>query len=264
MIALASSPTATGPDLAQATFEVSPTGVLLFILLGLGLVALLRWTGLVVRRSTLGKVTQARFALLLTIAELTIGAGYVVAALPLLFAGEPTASPFFAVVVVIGALWIGWLILRDLVHGLVFRVGRAFTAGDEVRIGGVRGRVKRMGHRAITLVTASDEEVLVSYGDAARQPVVREPRRLGAARHVFTLTPPPGVGLVAIKDVARLAAFNHHWASVAHDAGVELVRPSVGDDTLEIGVYALDPLHGPEIEAAVRRAVAALAAESEA
>jgi len=153
-------------------------------------------------------------------------------------------------------LWVSWVAVRDLVHGVFFKAGRVCRPGDVVSVGGTTGRVEALGYRFLTLVTSRGDEVVMPYSAVSRETVVRAPVEAGAARYAFRLERPAGLDVPRVVRAVRLAAFNHPWSSAAHDAEVELGS----DGALEVGVYALDALSGPAIEARVREAVARLGA----
>lgn len=242
----------------EPAFQLSATGLIFFLAIGLGLFALMRGLHYLLEVSRVPKRRKATLGTALTVFETVLALGYVVSAVPMIFGGRSEYTPYYALLVAIAMLWIGWIAARDLVHGIFFKAGRACRVGEQVVLRGegddVRGRVSRLGYRALALTTSRGQEVLIPYGQVARRTVVREPTSAGAVRHTFRLAAPPGVSLGRVRDAAALAAFNCHWASASRELHVELVDGGA----LELGVYALDALHGPDVEAAVRGAVAAL------
>ncbi|MCA9514560.1 MAG: hypothetical protein KC635_06445 [Myxococcales bacterium] len=243
----------------EPAFQVSATGLIFFLAIGLGLFALMRGLHYLLEVSRLPKRRKAAFGTGLTIFETVLALGYVVSAVPMVFSGRSEYTPYYALLMAVALLWIGWIAARDLVHGIFFKAGRACRVGEQValELGGgepVRGRVSRLGYRALALVTSRGQEVLIPYSQLTRRTVVREPTSAGAVRHTFRLAPPPGVSLGRVTEAAKLAAFNCHWASASREMQIELVDGGA----LELGVYALDALHGPDVEAAVRGAVTAL------
>ncbi len=246
---------ANAPD---AGLEISASGVILFLAVGLGLFGLFQGLRYLNRVSRQTKRRAAALETTLTIVETVAGLAFVVGAVPMLFSGRPEYSPYFAMILVVAVLWVCWVAIRDLVHGIFFKAGRVCRAGDELTVGDIRGRVRRLGYRVLEVATPEGEQVLLPYSKLTKATVTRRSGDVGAVRHAFTLAPPAAVSLASVTEAVALAALTHHWASVAHPPEVTLTEAG----TLKIGLYALDPLRGPEIEAAVRQAVAALQATS--
>jgi len=236
---------------AGATFQISPLGVILFLGVGLGLFALMRGLRCGVRITRLPRRRKAALETGVTVLETLVGLAYILSAIPMIFRGQPQHSPYFAIIVVAGVIWVAWVATRELLHGVFFKAGRGCRPGDQITVGEVKGTVKRLGFKALIVMTPRGEEVQVPYSRLSRETLVRVPASVGAVRHAFQLSPPAEVPLSQVAARVRLAAFSSHWASAAHEPEVELV----GDGRLEVGVFALDALRGPEIEAAVRAAV---------
>lgn len=250
--ALASVDALNGADVGA--FEISPMGVLLFLAVGVGLFGLFQGARYLVRVARVPRGRREAYETTLTVVETLAGLAYVVSAVPMLFSGRPETSPYFAALIVAVVLWVAWVAGRDLVHGVFFKAGRACRVGDRVALDGVEGRVARLGYRVLLLDQGGGKEVRIPYAKAARATLTREPVDLGVTRHVFRVDAPAGVPLSAAHEAARRAVFNAHWASPGHEAEI-----AVADDgVFEIGVYALDPLHAPDIEAAVRSALTRL------
>lgn len=245
------------PLLAAAApqhLQISVVGVIVFLAIGIGLIGLFRGLRYLLRVSRVSRRRKVALHTTLTVLETVAGLAYVVSAVPMLFHGQPEYSPYFAVLVVVAVLWISWVGIRDLIHGVFFKAGRTCRPGDRVVVGAVEGRVQRLGYRVLEVVTAQGDEVLVPYGQLSRGTITRRAADVGSVRHAFHLTPPAGVPVTVVTDAIELATFTHHWASAAHPTQVTLTEGG----ELEVAIFALDPLRGPEIEASVRRAMARL------
>ena len=236
------------------TLGVSLSGVLAFVLIGLLVFGALQAARAFVRVSRWPRSRRVALETAVSALEVVAGFVYVLSAVPTVFSGRAEYSPYFAAVVAAAVLWVSWVAVRDLVHGVIFKAARVCRPGDVITLGGAQGRVARLGYRHLTLITARGDEVVLPYGVVSRETLVRAPVEAGAARHAFHLPRPGGVDLPRVTRAVQLAAFTHPWASAAHESEVALGP----DETLEVGVYALDPLSGPAIEARVREAVAAL------
>ncbi|TNF25869.1 MAG: mechanosensitive ion channel [Deltaproteobacteria bacterium] len=234
--------------------QISAVGIIVFVAVGLGLIGLFQGLRYLLRVSRVSRRRRVTLHTSLTVVETIAGLAYVVSSVPMIFQGEAQYSPYFAVLVVVAVLWISWVAIRDLVHGVFFKAGRTCRPGDRVVVGDVDGRVHRLGYRVLEVTTAQGDDVLVPYSQLARATLTRRAADVGAVRHAFTLAPPPGVPLTAVTEAVELAAFTHHWASAAHPTQVTLTQ----DGALEVAVFALDGLRGPEIEDTVRAAVKAL------
>jgi hypothetical protein len=146
-----------------------------------------------------------------------------------------------------------WFAIRDFFAGVVVKAGRVFTVGDQVRVGDYEGRVGSMGIRSITLETSQGDEAVVPYSTLSRVTVLRTPAVEGLAMHVFQLNIPTDESLSDTRQRIREGALCAHWASVVREPQVK----PLGGNSYEVTVFALDPDHGPDVEASVRRALAA-------
>jgi small-conductance mechanosensitive channel len=235
--------------------QISASGLIFFLAIGVGLFALVRGARYLVSVSRLSKRRKAAFQTGLTVFATVLSLGYIVSAVPMVFTGRSEYSPYYALLVAAALLWVGWVSLRDLLQGIFFKAARATRVGEQVTIGDMRGRVSRLGYRVLALTTARGQEVLIPWGEVVRKTIIREPASPGAVRHTFVVAPLSEVPLARVTETARRAAFNCHWASASRETQIELLEGG----ELELGVYALDALYGREIEASVRDALARLA-----
>lgn len=232
-------------------FQISATGLIFFVAIGIGLFALVRGARYLVSVSRQPKRRKAAIQTGITIFASVLAVAYIVSAVPMVFSGGAEYTPYYALIVALALVWIGWVSARDVVQGIVIKAARAVRLGERVTIGEARGRVSRLGYRVLALTTSRGQEVLIPYGEVARETIVREAVGRGGVRHNFVLQPPEGLSLARVSEMVRRAAFNCHWASTSHETQIELLEGGA----LEIGVYALDAIYGPDVEMAVRDAV---------
>jgi small-conductance mechanosensitive channel len=181
---------------------------------------------------------------------LTLALAYATAAVAFLLTHEPQSAAILVVLVVL-VLAFAWAPLYDLIGGVAFRLGGTCRAGDTVEIGDIKGRVLRIGLRAIVLHTRTGDEALIPYSRINRGALRRMQSLVGAHIHTFTISLPPGESFLDVKQRIVHAALRNHWASVVHEPKV---LPEA-EGRVEVSVYALDADHVPTLEAAVRRAV---------
>lgn len=167
-----------------------------------------------------------------------------------LLADEPVVSAVATVVVVSGFALASAPALRDVAAGVFLKAGQICREGDHVRAGDLEGRVTRMGLRVMVLETREGEEAIIPFGRLAREQLIRSPSLDAISPHVFRLALPAG-GVGDLKRRIRRRALLSHWAAVSRDPEVMVV-----DDRVEVTVYAIDPDRGPDIEAAIREALA--------
>ncbi len=176
---------------------------------------------------------------------------YALFGLGLLFGGEPDAGAIAASVVLLLVVAAAWPALRDVASGVALKTGRACRVGDYVRVGGVQGRVRRLGLRTVTIETSDGDEAVVPYTRVVRDTLVRAPAQEHAVHHVFRMSLPDDRRLPEVKDAIRVAALHVHWHSVVRDPQTS----ALGDGLIEVTVFPIHPDRGPDVEAAVRAAV---------
>lgn len=150
---------------------------------------------------------------------------------------------------VIGAFTVAsWSALRDVASGVFLKAGQVCREGDLVRIDDLSGRVIAMGLRVMVVETSDGDEAIIPFSQVSRERLMRSPAADGLAPHVFRLRPDEGVDLAAVKAAVRRSALLSHWAAVSREPEVTRVGAEV-----EVTVFSLDPDHGPDVEATVRR-----------
>lgn len=185
------------------------------------------------------------------LAGMLVVLAYLVIAVRRIFGGEGWGEPAAAVLVFAAITGAAWFAIRDIVAGVVLKAGRICQVGDYVLLGDVAGRVASMGLRVLSIETGQGEEAVIPYSQVARQSLKRTPVLEGAALHVFRLQVPDGATISDVKRRVRESALSCHWGSIVRDPQVVAVASS----RFEVTIYALDPDHAPDVEAAVRSAV---------
>lgn len=169
-----------------------------------------------------------------------------------LFAGQPEAATASMVLVLATFVIASWASLRDISSGVFIKAGRVCREGDTVTVDELEGRVMHMGLRVLVLETADGEEAIVPYHRIARGRLLRTPAAEGLSPHMFRVPLPDAGSTSALKDEIRRRAMLVHWSAASREPEVTL-----DGEALEVTVYSVDPERGPDIEAEVRRELAA-------
>lgn len=176
---------------------------------------------------------------------------YLLFATGFLFDRYPQHFPIAVAVIFAVSIAASWFAVMDLVSGVFIKAGRVCRVGDYVRIGDIHGRVGRMGHRVLVVETARGEEAIIPYSRVSREAVLRTSVAEHGTLHVFKLSLPDRPPVAATKRAIREAALSCHWAAVARDPQIAVVD----GERYEVTVFALDPDHVRDVEAAVRRSL---------
>jgi small-conductance mechanosensitive channel len=182
---------------------------------------------------------------------LVVAVVYAMFAARTLFHDQPNLAPVMVAAVLVGLTLASWGALRDVLSGVYLRIGRVVQVGDQIRVDGASGRVKRLGIRLLVLETSDGEQALLPYTTVARERVTLSRTVDGSAAHVFTVAAPSTRSTAEVRRRIRQRALLVHWAALAHEPAI-VFRP---DGRLEITVFAIHPEGGREIEAAVRQAL---------
>ncbi len=162
---------------------------------------------------------------------------------------DDASASRYAVVLVGGVFIVAmWRVIRDVVEGAFLRVANTMMVGDQVQIGDVRGRVQRVGVRAITIETTEGKLAILPNSQVAQSAVLRSPSADLTSFHVFRVPLPANAAVPAAKQRVREAALLSHWASVSQPPQCV----ATADGELEITVFALDADRASEIERSVR------------
>jgi hypothetical protein len=219
----------------------------------LALAAVLRLGAAALEAVPMSRARRALLARLRPLAAAILIAAYVAMIARWVLDSDDRRS-WIALAVVVGVVVAAsWTSLRDLLEGVYLRAGQTFAAGDRVQIGEVRGRVQRLGHRAVVLETANGELALIPYRTVAAATVRREPADGQSSFHVFRVPVPKDAAIADIKRAVLEAALLCHWSSVARQPEVA----ATGDGHVEITVFPADPDHVSDLVRTVRRALEA-------
>ncbi len=232
--------------------RVSTVGLIGFVLLGLCLFALLRALRRLVGLLPISRARRQTLRQVLPLLDGLIAVVFVLSAMPLVIDADARVTTAVVAVVALGLGALSWFAIRDLVHGMFLRASDACRVGDHVRIEDVAGRVRRLDQRVVVLETATGDEVLIPYSRVSRERITRTPTDEGFARHTFEVPFVAGRRVADLRDAILRAALTSHWSSIARDPIIELRDDGVG---FAVTVFALEATRGPEIEAAVLRAV---------
>jgi small-conductance mechanosensitive channel len=179
-----------------------------------------------------------------------IWVAYLLFAARMLFKDSPGQIPFVVAAILGGVAIASWSAIRDALSGVFVKAGRVCRVGDHVSVEGVKGRIVRMGLRAMTVETNEGDEAIIPYGQVSRSAMLRTPVIDAGALHVFRISTPRELSSPEAKKRLREAILRCHWSSLVREPQVV---PG-GEDVFEVTVFALDPDRGPDIEAEVRRA----------
>ncbi len=177
-----------------------------------------------------------------------VALSYLLFAARSVFRGQPAALPFVLALVVAGFSAAAWPTIRDFLAGVALKAGRVCHAGDHVRIGDVEGKILSLGYRVLVLETTSGDQAILPYSRVAKEAVVRTRSLGGVTPHKFRVGRLPAGSFAEARAQVIEAALLCHWCAFAREPEVA----PVGDGGADVTVFALDPSHGPDIEAAVR------------
>lgn len=176
---------------------------------------------------------------------------YTLMAVGTLFADYPVLLPLALLVALAGLGTLFWTFARDVLSGIVLRAEGTCELGRSVQIGDVRGQIISLGPRALGLETQGGDIAFVPYGEVSRRAIVQTSGAEQLAARTFKLELPDGQEPARVAHHLQIVALRCHWAAIGRDPFV-VVRP----DGLEMTVYAVDAAHLPEVETAVRNALA--------
>jgi small-conductance mechanosensitive channel len=163
-----------------------------------------------------------------------------------------------AIALVIAAVvWALHALIADVVAGWVVRMEGTVEAGRWVRLPGIaEGRVRKVGVRSTLIETSTGDQVRVPLRDIAARPVTTADTAAGARAHTFTLEIPRSRPLAPLLARIPALAMTSPWSSTVRPPEVDVRSETESHYIIDVTVWALDPVFAPEIEAAVREAVA--------
>jgi small-conductance mechanosensitive channel len=149
-------------------------------------------------------------------------------------------------------IWIGRSVFSDFVTGVFVRMEGTIEPGRRMAVGGVEGRVAKLGFRSVAI--ESDE------GSSFRVPwrtIAGEAIRLGEAgvairSHTFTIAIPRSRPIERVLQEIPAAALTSPWASTTQMPEVRLQSETDQSYVLRVTAHALDARFAPQIEAAIR------------
>ncbi len=174
-------------------------------------------------------VGGARSRLLITRLVLLIG-GF-------LLAVAASGLPVDRITVILGALSVGiglglQNIVSNFVSGVILIFDRPLRIGDVVELGDKKGRVKEIGIRASTLVTADGSEVIIPNGNILSQNIVNWTLTNNPIRAIITVSVgdlPDEDGMR--KDIVDLICKNDN---VSNEKAPEMLVSAIGSKNLQL------------------------------
>ena len=165
--------------------------------------------------------------------------------------GERIASYVAFLVLVLVVVGAAWYALRDVVGGVFWRAGRTWQRGDIIALGGLQGRIERLGYRVVVVQGDRGEQILIPYTELLRGSVSLHAEANREHPHTFLvkLLDPSTAGQA--REQAIRAAMLCHGASILREPDLS----QRGPDSLEVTVFTLAPTFAPAVEQAVRRAI---------
>lgn len=228
------------------SLTISTSGVTVFLLLTVLLFALLRWLRWLLGLVPMSKGRREALNRGILVSETVVVLVFLLTYVPMVFEVNPAYTPIFFGVLILGIVWVSWFVIRDAVAGLFIKAGEIVRLGDTVSFDGARGRITALGVRVLELETSEGEQIIVPYSRLTHQAVTRTAAVDNVIRHSFRL-PRAGLDVPATRARVRCVALSHHWSSLAREPQIE-----IENDALLVTVFALDDVHGPNIESAIR------------
>ena len=149
-------------------------------------------------------------------------------------------------------IWIGRSVFGDFVTGVFVRMEGTIEPGRRMAVGGVEGRVSRLGYRSVAVEADDGSTFRVPWRTIAAEAV-----RLGEAgaavrSHSFTLAVPRSRPIERVLEDIPAAALTSPWASTTIMPEVRLLSETEESYVLRVTAHALDARFAPQIEAAIR------------
>ncbi len=234
----------------NTAFEISTFWTLSLILGGLLLVGLMRALRHLIEQLPISHARRETLRRFLPLGEIIIGLLYVLVSVPIILDHDPTTTPIVTAAILLGGVTVLWFAIRDFVHGVLLKSSDVCRVGDHIQFGDIGGRLMRLDYRVMAIETAQGDEILVPYGQVSRQSIVRTPVADGQHRHGFAVHAHGATSPSMLRDQLFEAAWTHHWSAIAR---TPIIDPR-DDGGFDVTIFALDALHTPDIEAAVREA----------
>ena len=174
-------------------------------------------------------VGGARSRLLITRLVLLVG-GFLLAVVA-------SGLPVDRITVILGALSVGiglglQAIVSNFVSGIILIFDRPLRIGDVVELGDKKGRVKEIGIRASTLVTADGAEVIIPNGDILSKNIVNWTLTNNPIRAIITVSVEDLPDEDAVrKEIVAIICANEN---VAKEKAPEMLVSAIGSKNLQL------------------------------
>lgn len=157
-----------------------------------------------------------------------------------LLAVAASGLPVDKITIVLGALGVGiglglQNIVSNFVSGIILIFDRPLQIGDSIEIGTKAGKVREIGLRSSTLLTAEGAEVIIPNGDILSQQITNWTLSNNLQRIGLSLTIKGETDLVSLdNNLTEILKRSGHWAeNTTH----QLLFKSVKDDTVSLVFY---------------------------
>ncbi|BCS95288.1 hypothetical protein DSLASN_09200 [Desulfoluna limicola] len=144
--------------------------------------------------------------------------------------------------------WAGSFVVRDWFAGVVFKAEETYRLGDLLGVKGVRGRLKHMGYRSLTLEAADGLRVIIPYSAFVKERAVEAFPRKTVCKTV-ALDLPVQTPFSDARQTLQAIALCAPWSAMDHKPQVRLVESRDHHYTVEVDAYIVDERFAADVEA---------------
>ena len=237
------------------TFEVSKLKIVEFIILGIGLLALVILVRKLITYFWIDSKGYASITRILPILELSIGLVFLIWVLHVIFQGQPTyfLVGFSSILAII--VWAARFAIKDIIGGAILKAEENYLISDRIRLGDIEGWITKIGLRSLHITTDDGQQLRIPYSLITGDLLWKTTSSAVSAVYTFKLDIPKSENLPTIIEKIRRCVLNSVWSSVVKEPIIKYRSENPDYYIVEVTIHAITNDYFPNIENNVRQLI---------
>jgi small-conductance mechanosensitive channel len=145
-----------------------------------------------------------------------------------------------SLIILIIALF-GWYFLRDFISGIILKSENAFEKGQQIQTSEVSGRIQKLGHRSIEIVTCTGEHIIIPFSLLTGQKIVKPAETGNWTEQLIRLRISAAYQPEKVENMLKLRILEMPWIATDNSLKLRIIRDEAGNYTAEIHLHLLSP-----------------------
>lgn len=204
-------------------------------LLALALFLVLRFSNLYLPRFLNNKKVKSFVMKLFPAIELFVWVGFVIWSFTQLFANSPAYNIIITCLIILLLAILAWYLLRDVVSGFILRSENGFEPGQAIKTDFAEGVIKKIGSRAIEIISINGEYVKIPYTLLMNRSVIKPQDNSKWVGSTIALDFSTTLESTKVKNLLKKRVMEMPWIVSQESIKVDLKVHERGSSTVKYG-----------------------------